>query len=116
MKIPLLNNNPKILIPDLTSETTTALVTIPDGLACAPLVGVNPVHGLYSLMVGTPIAALTLSSQFMYIANPGTVTVAGGDALGFYIDIEQQVIVLVTLMQIGLSNICNGYQNYYQKE
>ncbi len=54
-------------------------------------------------MVGTPIAALTLSFQFMYIANPRTVTVAGGDALGGSIDIEQQVIALVTLtMLVGI--------------
>ena len=65
MKIPSLNYNPKNLIPDLTAGTTTALVTIPDGLASAILAGVNPVHGLYGLMVGTPIAALALSSQFM---------------------------------------------------
>ena len=48
-------------------------------------------------MAGTPIAALTLSSQFMFVVNPGAVAVAGGDALGGYIGINQQVIALVTL-------------------
>ena len=69
MKIALLNNDPENLIPDLTAGTTTALVTILDGLAFAILAGVNPVHGLYGLMVGTPISALTLSSQFMYVEH-----------------------------------------------
>jgi MFS superfamily sulfate permease-like transporter len=46
MKISLLNNDPENLIPDLTAGTTTALVTILDGLASAILAGVNPVHGL----------------------------------------------------------------------
>jgi hypothetical protein len=32
MKIPLLNNNPNNLNPDLTAGTTTALIAIPDGL------------------------------------------------------------------------------------
>ena len=94
MKIPLLNNNPKNIIPDLTAGTTTALVTIPDGSACALLAGVNPVYGL---IVGTLIALLTLSSQFMYVVNPGAVAVAGGDVLGGYVGTEQQVIALVTL-------------------
>ena len=70
MKIPLLNNNLKNLIPDLTAGTTTALVTIPDGLACAILAGVNQDHGLYGLMVD--------------------------DALGGSIGTKQQVITLVT--------------------
>jgi MFS superfamily sulfate permease-like transporter len=47
MKIPLLNTNPKNLVSDLTAGTTTALVTILDGLACMLLAGVNPIHGLY---------------------------------------------------------------------
>ena len=103
MKISLLNNDPENLIPDLTAGTTTALVTILDGLASAILAGVNPVHGLYSLMVGTPIAALTLNSQFMYVANPNEVAVAGGVALGGCIGTEQQVIALVTLtLLVGL--------------
>ena len=97
MKIPLLYNNRKNLIPNLTAGTTTALVTIPDGLAWALLAGVNPVRGLSGLMVGTPIAALTLNSQFMYVANPNEVAVAGGVALGGCIGTEQQVIALVTL-------------------
>lgn len=46
MKIPLLNNNLKNLIPDLAAGTTTALVTIPNGLACALLAGVNQAHAL----------------------------------------------------------------------
>ena len=109
MKIPLLNYNPKNLISDLTAGTTTALVTIPDGLAFAILAGVNPVHGLYGLMVGTPIAALTLSSQFMYVANTGAIAVAVSDGLGGYIGTEQQVIALVTLtVLVGLFQLLLG--------
>jgi SulP family sulfate permease len=109
MKIPSLNYNPKNLIPDLTAGTTTALVTIPDGLASAILAGVNPVHGLYGLMVGTPIAALALSSQFMYVANTGAIAVAVGDALGGYLGTEQQVIALVTLtVLVGIFQLLLG--------
>ena len=92
-----LKNNPKNLASDLIAGITTALVTIPDGLASAILAGVNPVHGLYGLMVGTPIAALTLSSQFMYVANTGAIAVAAGDALSIYQHGPQLVTALVTL-------------------
>ncbi|MBX3061078.1 MAG: SulP family inorganic anion transporter [Anaerolineae bacterium] len=66
---------------DITAGTASAFVTIPDGLASAILAGVNPMQGLYALMVGTPIAAFALSSQFMYVGNTGAMAVATGDAL-----------------------------------
>jgi SulP family sulfate permease len=119
MKISLFSYNSKNLIPDLIAGTTSALVTIPDGLASAILAGVNPVHGLYGLMVGTPIAALTLSSQFMYVANTGAIAVAVGDALGGYLGTQQQVIALVTLtvmvgiFQLGLGLLKLGWITRY---
>lgn len=109
MKIPSLNYNLNNTIPDLTAGATTALVTIPDGLASAILAGVNPVHGLYGLMVGTPLAALTLSSQYMFVANTGAIAVAVGDALGGYQGTEQQVTALVTLtLMVGLFQLLLG--------
>ena len=38
----------KTLGADLTAGLTTALVTIPDGMASAILAGVSPIHGLYA--------------------------------------------------------------------
>ena len=117
MKKSFFSYDPKNLVSDLTAGTTSALVTIPDGLASAILAGVNPVHGLYGLMVGTPIAALTLSSQFMYVANTGAIAVAAGDALDDYLGTQEQVIALgyfdhhgghlsagIGLAQIGLDH------------
>lgn len=104
-----LNYNLKNLSSDLAAGTATALVTIPDGLASAILAGLNPVNGLYALMVGTPIAALTLSSQFMYVANTGALAVAVGDALGGYIGTDEQGIALVTLtVMVGLFQLTLG--------
>ncbi len=69
------------LISDLIAGVTTALVTIPDGMASAILAGVNPLNGLYALMVGTPIAALLASSQFMYVANTGAIAITVNSVL-----------------------------------
>ena len=69
---------------DMAAGLTTTLVTIPDGLASAVLAGLNPVHGLYALMVATPVAALSTSSQLMYVANTGAIAVATGGALAGY--------------------------------
>jgi NhaP-type Na+/H+ or K+/H+ antiporter len=42
---------------------------------------VNPVRGLYSLMFGTPIAALTTGPQFMYVSKTGALAVTVGGIL-----------------------------------
>ena len=98
----------KTAIADLTAGITTALVTIPDGMASAILAGVSPISGLYALMVGTPIAALTLSSQFMYVANTGALAVSVGDALGGYSgDLRLEALVVLTVL-VGIFQLVLG--------
>jgi sulfate permease, SulP family len=55
---PLRRLSPKTLKADLSAGLTTALVAIPEGIASAILAGLNPIHGLYALMTGSPIAAM----------------------------------------------------------
>lgn len=40
------------LASDMTAGTASTFVTIPDALASAILAGVNPMLGLYALMIG----------------------------------------------------------------
>lgn len=89
---------PATLRADLLAGLTTALVTIPDGLASAILAGVSPINGLYGLMTGTPIAALLSSSQFMYVSNTGALSVAVGSALLGYTDNQQAALVTLTVL------------------
>ena len=93
---------------DVSAGLTTALVTIPDGMASALLAGLNPVHGLYALMVGTPIAALFASSHFMYVANTGAIAVATGSVLGDLTG-DARVSALITLtLLVGLFQLLLG--------
>ena len=93
---------------DLAAGLTTALVTIPDGLASAVLAGLNPVHGLYALMISTPVAALAMSSQLMYVANTGALAVATGSALrGYSGETLVQALIVVTFM-VGIIQLALG--------
>ena len=93
---------------DLTAGITTALVTIPDAMASAILAGVNPLNGLYALMVGTPIAALLASSQFMYVANTGAIAITVNSVLGGYSG-EQLISALVVLtILVGVIQLALG--------
>jgi SulP family sulfate permease len=49
---------PKTLKADLPAGLATAPVAFADGIASAILVGINPIQGLCTLMIGTPIAAM----------------------------------------------------------
>lgn len=93
---------------DITAGLTTALVTIPDGMASAILAGVSPIHGLYALMVGTPIAALTTSAQFMYVANTGALAVAVGSALLDRSGAELVQSLLVLTLLVGIVQLALG--------
>jgi SulP family sulfate permease len=104
----LLDFKRKNLASDITAGLTTALVTIPDGMASAVLAGVNPVHGLYALMAGTPVAALTLSSQLMYVANTGALAVAVGSALTGYTGAELVAALIVLTLLVGAIQLLLG--------
>jgi SulP family sulfate permease len=96
------------LVANLTAGFTTALVTIPDAMATAILAGVSPINGLYSLMVGMPIAALLASSQFMVVATTGAIGVTVNSVLH---DVTPDKIMsaLVTLtILVGVFQLCLG--------
>jgi SulP family sulfate permease len=79
MSIPKLNK--KNLSADAIAGLTFAIVNIPQGMANALLANVNPVLGLYTLMIATPVAALATSSVFMNVSTTSALSVAAGDAL-----------------------------------
>lgn len=90
---------------DLMAGLTFALVNIPQGMANALLAFVNPISGLYTLMLGTPIAALFTGSRLMNVSTTSALSVAAGSAL---VGIPQEaraqnlvaLVVLVGLIQL----------------
>ena len=100
--------SPKSLKADLSAGLTTALVAIPDGIASAILAGLNPIHGLYALMIGTPIAAMLASSQFMYVANTGALAVATGSALGDFSGADKVQALIVLVVLVGVIQLALG--------
>lgn len=81
---------------DGSAALTNTLTMIPDALANALLMGVNPVYGLHALMVGTPLGALFSGSEFMTINATGAIAVVMAGVLADFRS-EPQGTVLVTL-------------------
>jgi SulP family sulfate permease len=79
-----LDFDPRNLAGDLTAGLTMALISVPDAIASALLVGVNPVYGMNAMMVGMPIAGLFTSSQFMNVNLTAAMMLISANVLGGY--------------------------------
>ena len=69
------------LMSDLIAGMTFAVVSVPQAMAHALLATVNPVLGIYSLMVAVPVGALLTSSVFINVSTTAALSVAVGAAL-----------------------------------
>jgi len=71
----------KELLSDLTAGFTTGLFSIPEGMAYAKLMGVNPVYGLYSSMVPTIAASLTTGTILMVSTLTSAIAICTGSVI-----------------------------------
>lgn len=106
--------NPKTIGRDVLAGLIAAIAAIPDGMASATLAGVNPVFGLYNLMLGTPVAAIFTSSVYMAVINTSAMALVVLDSLAGYSGDEQvkalvTLTVMVGLFQLTLALLKLGY-------
>lgn len=98
----------KHLASDLLAGLTFALVNIPQSMAHALLAAVNPVFGLYTLMLATPVGALFTSAVFMNISTTSALAVATGDTLVTYPSNARGSILVTLVLLIGVFQIVLG--------
>jgi sulfate permease, SulP family len=87
---------------DLLAGLTFAVVNVPQAMAQALLATVNPVLGIYTLMVAVPAGAIFTSSVYMNVSPTSALAVAAGTALQTVPagQKEQALVVLVLLMGV----------------
>ena len=98
----------KHLTTDLLAGLTFALVNIPQAMAHALLAAVNPVFGLYTLMLATPVGALFTSATFMNISTTSALAVAAGDTLTAYPSSERATVLVTLVIMIGIFQVVLG--------
>ena len=73
--------NRKHFFSDLVAGFTTGLFSIPEGMAYAKLMGVNPVYGLYSSMVAPIVASLTTGTILMVSTLTSAIAICTGSVI-----------------------------------
>jgi SulP family sulfate permease len=96
------------LTKDLIAGLTFALVNIPQSMAHALLAAVNPVFGLYTLMVATPVGALFASATFMNISTTSALAVAAGGTLVDYPSSVRGSVLVTLVLLIGVFQVVLG--------
>ena len=108
MKMATTEQEKRYLTSDFLAGLTSALVGIPQAMAQALLANVNPLFGLNTLILASPVGALFTSSIFMNVSTTTALAVAAGDTmLGF--PASNRTTVLATLVvMIGIFQVVIG--------
>jgi SulP family sulfate permease len=87
---------------DVVAGLTLGIESVPDSMAAAVLAGVNPIHGLYAVMLSTPVGALFTSSAFMSVQTTSAMSllVASTAAVQFGENAMQALFLLAVLTGI----------------
>jgi SulP family sulfate permease len=96
------------LSSDLIAGLTFAVVNVPQAMAHALLATVNPVFGIYTLMVAVPIGALFTSSVYMNVSTTSALSVAAGSGLADTPASQRMEALAVLVLLVGVIQLLAG--------
>ena len=96
------------LLSDLIAGLTFAVVNVPQAMAHALLATVNPVLGIYTLMVAVPIGAIFTSSVYMNVSTTGALSVAAGAGLADIPAGQKLEALAVLVLLVGVIQLLAG--------
>jgi sulfate permease, SulP family len=96
------------ILPDFIAAFTVGVASIPDSMASALLAGVNPLTGLYTMIIATPIGALFTSSEMMHISTTSALSLAAASSLGGLPPAARLQAVTLLAMMVGVIQIALG--------
>ena len=93
---------------DAIAGLTFAVVNVPQAMAHALLAMVNPVLGIYTLMVAVPIGAIFTSSVFMNVSTTSALSVATGAGLAGIPDAQKMQALAALVLLVGVIQLVAG--------
>lgn len=86
---------------DVIAGANAALANVPDGMATALLVGVNPLYGLYACIAGPIAGGLLTSTAVMVISTTSSSALAAGESLGSLTGTDREQALWLMLLMVG---------------
>jgi SulP family sulfate permease len=96
------------LASDLVAALTFAVVNVPQAMGHALLAMVNPVLGIYTLMIAVPVGAIFSSSVFMNVSTTGALAVAAGVVLVEFPAGQRAEALVVLVLLVGAIQLLAG--------
>jgi sulfate permease, SulP family len=96
------------LASDMVAALTFAVVNVPQAMGHALLAMVNPVLGIYTLMVAVPVGAMFSSSVFMNVSTTGALSVAAGVVLLDFPAEQRAEALIVLVLLVGAIQLLAG--------
>ena len=93
---------------DAVAGVPGAIASVPDGMASAVLVGVNPVYGLYASMAGPIGGGLAVSTRLMVVTTTTAAALAAGSALRDFSTADRPEALFVLSVLAGVMMIVAG--------
>ena len=103
-----LRPDPATLRQDAVAGVPGAIASVPDGMASAVLVGVNPVYGLYASMAGPIGGGLAVSTRLMVVTTTTAAALAAGSTLGAFSRADRPEALFVLSALAGVMMIAAG--------
>ncbi len=100
--------NPKNILADFIAAFTVGVASIPDSMASALLAGINPLAGLYTMMIATPIGALFTSSEMMHISTTSALSLGVASSLTGMSPADKLQAVYMLALMVGVIQILLG--------
>lgn len=93
---------------DLVAGLPSAVASVPDGMASAVLIGVNPAYGLYASIIGPVIGGLSSSTRFMVVTTTTAAALAAGSALESVPTADRSNALFLLTIMTGLIIVAAG--------
>jgi SulP family sulfate permease len=93
---------------DLLAGLPRAIGSVPDGMASAVLVGVNPVYGLYASFAGPTAGGFVVSTQLMVITTTSAAALAAGSAVSGMSEPDKAKALFLLTLLAGVAMIVAG--------
>ncbi len=99
---------PGTLRADAVAGIPGAVSGVPDGMASAVLVGVNPVFGLYASFAGPIAGGLTASTRMMVITTTAASALAAGSAVSGFGGADREAALFMLTIIAGAAMVVAG--------